>query len=48
MHRPNLGGWEGQDPVQYLRGAAACGAHRDALPPDIAAELKALMASSGD
>ncbi len=48
MHRPNLGGWEGQDPIQYLRGAPACGPHRDALPPDIAAELKALMASSGD
>lgn len=48
MHRPNLGGWEGQDPIECLRGAAACGPHRDALPPDIAAELRALMASSGD
>jgi hypothetical protein len=44
-HRPNLGNWEGQDPIEYLRGASLCGAHRDALPPAIAAELKALMAS---
>lgn len=47
-HRPNLGGWEGQDPIEYLRGAEACGAHKDALPPAIAEELRALMASSTD
>ncbi len=48
QHRPNLGGWEGQDPIEYLRDGRACGAHRDALPPAIAAELKTLMASSRD
>lgn len=48
MHRPNVGAWEGQDPIEYLRGADACGAHKDALPPEIAVELKALMASSAD
>ncbi len=48
MHRPNLGGWEGQDPIQYLQDPSLCGPHRDALPPDIAAELRALMASHVD
>jgi ectoine hydroxylase-related dioxygenase (phytanoyl-CoA dioxygenase family) len=46
QHRPNLGAWEGQDPIEYLRGGAPCGPHRDALPPAIAEELKTLMASS--
>lgn len=45
-HRPNLGAWEGRDPIEYLRDGDVCGAHKDALPPAIAAELKALMASS--
>ena len=45
-HRPNLGAWEGRDPIEYLRDSDVCGAHQDALPPAIAAELKALMASS--
>lgn len=40
-HRPNLGSWEGQDPLAYLHGANVCGAHRDALPPAIEAELSA-------
>lgn len=48
MHRPNLGAWEGQDPIEYLRGASSCGPHRDALPPAIAAELKAVMAAADD
>lgn len=48
QHRPNLGAWEGQDPIEYLRGANVCAGHRDALPPAIAAELRALMASSSD
>ncbi len=47
-HRPNLGGWEGQDPIEYLRDASLCGPHRDALPPAIAEELRTLMASSSD
>lgn len=47
MHRPNIGAWEGQDPIEYLRGAAPCGPHKDALPPEIAAELRALVTSSG-
>jgi hypothetical protein len=46
-HRPNLGGWEGQDPIEYLREGEVCGPHRDALPPAIAAELRALMADAG-
>jgi hypothetical protein len=42
-HRPNLGNWEGQDPSAFLDEAAApCGPHRDALPPEIAATLRAL------
>jgi hypothetical protein len=45
-HRPNIGGWEGQDPMEYLRGGEGCGPHRDALPPAIAEELRTLMASS--
>lgn len=48
MHRPNLGAWEGQDPIEYLRCASPCGPHRDALPPAIAAELKAVMAAADD
>lgn len=46
-HRPNIGGWEGQDPIEYLRGGATCGPHHDALPPAIAAELKAMLADPG-
>jgi len=45
-HRPNLGNWEGQDPIEYLRDVTPCGPHRDALPPAIAAELKAVMAAA--
>lgn len=48
QHRPNLGFWEGQDPIHYLREGSPCGPHRDALPPLIAAELKTLMASDPD
>ncbi len=40
MHRPNLGGWEGRDPLEYLEGSDAPGAHIDALTPDIAAQLE--------
>ena len=47
-HRPNLGAWEGQDPIEYLRAGHACGAHKDALPPAIAAELKAVIAAADD
>ncbi|MBL8544307.1 MAG: phytanoyl-CoA dioxygenase family protein [Hyphomonadaceae bacterium] len=46
MHRPNLGGWEGQDPIRWLEDVHAPQAHIDALTPQIAAELKALMAAS--
>jgi ectoine hydroxylase-related dioxygenase (phytanoyl-CoA dioxygenase family) len=42
MHKPNLGGWEGQDPIRYLRDEDPCGPHIDALPPAIEAELRAL------
>ena len=47
VHRPNLGAWEGQDPIAYLKGGSACAAHKDALPPEIAQELKALLQSDG-
>ena len=47
-HRPNLGNWEGQDPIAYLRDDGPCGPHRDALPPAIAAELKVVMAAADD
>ncbi|WP_066770014.1 phytanoyl-CoA dioxygenase family protein [Candidatus Viadribacter manganicus] len=42
-HRPNLGNWEGQDPIAVLQNGQSCAAHRDALPPAIEAELKALV-----
>lgn len=42
MHKPNLGGWEGQNPIRYLDDARAPQPHVDALPPHIAAELRAL------
>ena len=42
MHRPNLGGWEGQDPIHALAAnTAGPGPHVDALTPDIARQLKA-------
>lgn len=41
MHRPNLGGWEGQDPIEYLRDHHHPLAHIDALTPEIGAQLKA-------
>lgn len=47
-HRPNLGNWEGQDPIAYLRDDGPWGPHRDALPPAVAAELKAVMAAADD
>jgi hypothetical protein len=45
-HRPNLGHWEGQDPIEYLREARICGGHRDALPPNIVAELATFYGDS--
>lgn len=44
MHRPNLGGWEGRDPIEAL-GDRAIGPHVDALTPDIAEQLEAYYAS---
>ncbi len=41
IHRPNLGGWEGQDPIAYLQEHRGLMPHVDALTPDIEAELKA-------
>lgn len=48
MHRPNLGGWEGQDPIHAL-AANTTGpvAHVDALTPDIARQLKAHYGEAG-
>jgi hypothetical protein len=40
MHRPNLGGWEGRDPIEYLCAPKTQAPHRDALTPEIEAELK--------
>ncbi|MBI3438403.1 MAG: phytanoyl-CoA dioxygenase family protein, partial [Proteobacteria bacterium] len=41
MHRPNLGGWEGQDPIEYLRDHNRPLPHVDALTPEIEAQLRA-------
>lgn len=41
IHRPNLGGWEGQNPIAYLRGERGFMPHVDALTSDIEAQLKA-------
>lgn len=41
MHRPNLGGWEGQDPIAYLDDDRTAKPHTDALTPEIAAQLRA-------
>ena len=46
MHRPNLGGWEGQDPIRWLDDAAAARPHVDALTPEIAAQLRDHYASN--
>lgn len=48
MHRPNLGGWEGRDPIYYLEDADAIGPHVDALTPDIQAELSVLLGRRPD
>lgn len=47
IHRPNLGGWEGQDPIAYLQGEHGPMPHVDALTPDIEAQLKAHYAGAG-
>ncbi|MCR6645815.1 MAG: phytanoyl-CoA dioxygenase family protein [Terricaulis sp.] len=41
IHRPNLGGWEGQDPIAHLRDTRGPAPHVDALTPEIAVQLKA-------
>jgi ectoine hydroxylase-related dioxygenase (phytanoyl-CoA dioxygenase family) len=46
IHRPNLGGWEGQDPINYLRERRGFMPHVDALTPEIEAQLKAHYAGS--
>ena len=46
IHRPNLGGWEGQDPIAYLREHRGLMPHVDALTPDIGAQLKAHYAET--
>jgi ectoine hydroxylase-related dioxygenase (phytanoyl-CoA dioxygenase family) len=40
IHRPNLGGWEGQDPIACLRDLREPMAHVDALTPEIEAQLR--------
>lgn len=46
IHRPNLGGWEGQDPIAYLRNERGPRPHLDALTPEIEKQLKAHYAGS--
>mgnify|MGYP001208931297 CR=1 FL=1 len=46
MHRPNLGGWEGQDPIRWLDDSGEPHAHADALTPEIAAQLREHYAAS--
>ncbi len=46
MHKPNLGGVDGQDPIRRLRDESDPVPHVDALPDHIAAELRALVAAS--
>lgn len=40
VHRPNLGGWDGQDPIYALDPERERGPHTDALPGAIAQQLK--------
>jgi ectoine hydroxylase-related dioxygenase (phytanoyl-CoA dioxygenase family) len=47
IHRPNLGGWEGQDPINYLREQRGFMPHVDALTPEIEAQLKEHYAAGG-
>ncbi|MBL8552249.1 MAG: phytanoyl-CoA dioxygenase family protein [Hyphomonadaceae bacterium] len=41
MHRPNLGGCDGRDPIERLHGAGGIGPHIDAVSPETAEELRA-------
>ncbi|MFZ2028854.1 MAG: phytanoyl-CoA dioxygenase family protein [Vitreimonas sp.] len=45
IHRPNLGAWEGRDPIEWLEGEVGYYPFVDALTPDIAAELSAYYAT---
>ena len=47
MHRPNLGGYEGRDPIEYLDGDRAPKGHLDALTPEIESELRAHYEKAG-
>ncbi len=44
MHRPNLGSWNGQDPAVLLGEHDDHPAFMDALPPEVAEELRAYYA----
>lgn len=46
IHKPNLGGWNGQDPAVLLQGDPGAVAHIDALPDPIAEELRAYYSAS--
>jgi hypothetical protein len=46
IHKPNLGGWNGQDPGVLLQGDPGPAPHVDALPDAIAEELRAYYAAS--
>lgn len=46
IHRPNLGGWNGQDPSVLLGEHDGAAPHVDALPPEIAEELRRYYAAA--
>lgn len=46
MHRPNLGSWNGQDPSVLLREHSEHPPFEDALPPEIAEELRAYYSAA--
>ena len=48
IHRPNLGAWEGRDPIECLDGEAGYHPFVDALTPEIAAELSAHSHGRGE
>lgn len=47
MHKPNLGGVDGQDPILALREPGIVRPHKDALPPHIETELLNLRRGDG-
>ncbi len=48
MHKPNLGGWEGRDPIEFLEEERCPRPHADALTTEIAAQVAAHYSSSDE